>query len=246
MPNLHPEECWGGGLGTAEMRYFDFWAHDTFLDQLFFPDHPDLWGLCDPESTGNGETGGGKVSQVSYGITEIMNIEPQLITKTSRDGLNHYFRIPASEIKEAMPELVKSKNDVDYVNQVALISVLINVVKDQQLEIEELKGSISSYSTNSLEADKFDYSQKLAFDVVPNPVEQNFQLLLNNDSPKFNGILVISDLAGNRLQTFSVTNGSTAHSFTLDSDKVAAGIFLFSLISEENMTVVGSKRVFVK
>lgn len=32
MPNLHPEECWGAGLGNPEQRYFDLWVHDIFTD----------------------------------------------------------------------------------------------------------------------------------------------------------------------------------------------------------------------
>lgn len=84
---------------------------------------------------------------VSYNMKkEFYNIsDPQKLSMAMSDKRKD-FGFLAQEIKEVFPEVVSLDSTTSYysVNYVKLIPVLIEAIKEQQMQIEELKKQIST------------------------------------------------------------------------------------------------------
>ncbi|PBQ30212.1 hypothetical protein CNR22_00045 [Sphingobacteriaceae bacterium] len=161
----------------------------------------------------------------------------------------------AQELEQVFPELVKNiaainlpgkageeqKNIPEYkaVQYVSLIPVLIAAIQEQQAQIEELKkGNATTGITTAVNADNvFSMSQN-----EPNPF--NSETKINYVLPVKNkeAYLAVYDLTGKQVTSFFLTEKGSA-SIILTSEKLAAGIYIYSIIADGK--VMDSKKMIV-
>lgn len=167
--------------------------------------------------------------------------------ESSESGSHYVFQIPTSEVFEAMPELVKTDNDVKFVNQIGLIAVLINALKDQDSEIKELKLDLlelrnSLNNSSKLDDNNVDGKVLSSFQIFPNPVKGDFRIVVNQDRIQK---IIITDLTGSIKNQIDISSGSTSKdlSFNSKSLDLAAGIYLFNAVDNQGEVIASNKVV---
>jgi len=171
-----------------------------------------------------------------------------------------------AEVKEASyknraGERIVTNPDHKSINYTNLIPVLIAGIQEQELTIESLGKTIQSLQ-NQLDAQKQitdQLSQKSSGTTginSINPIETGFQMSQNEPNPfthetvvKYtlpetisNAFMAVYDLTGKQISTFPI-NLKGSSSITITSEKLAAGIYIYSIVADGK--VVDSKRMIV-
>jgi hypothetical protein len=153
----------------------------------------------------------------------------------------------AQELLEIFPELVTEKNGFLAVDYLGMVPVLLQGLKEQQQQINELKQqnvdltkqvSLSA-GINKLTAIEtgFQMSQN-----EPNPFTH--ETVINYALPQTinTAFMAVYDLTGKQITTFPIREKGTA-SITITSQNLAAGIYIYSIVADGK--VVDSKRMIV-
>jgi len=142
---MHPYEDWVGSLGTPTKRFNYMYVYKLYYDQL--EDWSDERLKENIKPLQNNLNRILLLRGVSYNTKkEFYNIsDPQKLSMAMSDKRKD-FGFLAQEIKEVFPEVVSLDSTTSYysVNYVKLIPVLIEAIKEQQMQIEELKKQIST------------------------------------------------------------------------------------------------------
>lgn len=142
--NLHPAEDWAGGLGTADKRFHHIYAYVLHYDQLVAWSDERLKENIQPLQNNLGRIL--QLKGVSYDMKKEFygTSDPKKLAIVMGDRPKD-FGFLAQEIKEVFPEVVSLDSTSNYysVNYVKLIPVLIEAIKEQQVQIEELKKQIT-------------------------------------------------------------------------------------------------------
>lgn len=167
----------------------------------------------------------------------------------------------AQELEEVFPDLVKesampgrdekgnvtaSGETIKSVNYVNLIPVLIAAVQEQQQQIAEQREMIN------------DLSQKLASTTGLNNVDGSNGFTMSQNEPNpFNGetvvkytlpeqvktaSLLVYDLSGKQIASFPIIEKGSS-SLVITSEKLAAGIYIYSIVADNK--IVDSKRMVI-
>ncbi len=150
------------------------------------------------------------------------------------------FGFIAQELKEVLPEAVKLEENGYYsVNYDAIIPVLVEAMKEQNLKIKILESQLplSSYEKNSMQANAPQLMQN-----NPNPFnhQTNIQYYLPPETKSAS--LMIFDLQGKLIKTFNISEYGNA-SMIINANELSAGMFIYSLIVDEK--VVNTKRMIM-
>ncbi|MCK4663567.1 MAG: tail fiber domain-containing protein [Bacteroidales bacterium] len=164
---------------------------------------------------------------------------------------NYTYGLIANEVKELIPELVSydSISDLLALNYDGFIPILIEAIKEQQNEIEELKIEISkinqeleSFKDINTATDIKDNSKIELKQNVPNPFNKNtiIDVFIPNDIKS--AMLIICDLRGTQIQNYEITlRGNT--SITIYGYTLNTGMYLYSLIA--NNKLVDTKQMIL-
>jgi hypothetical protein len=169
----------------------------------------------------------------------------------------------AQEVKEVFPELIREDDKGYYaVNYQGMIPVLLEVLKEQiasnearqklieeqarinseqQKQINELMnktgGATGINQATGAAADGFALEQN-----IPNPFSQETVINYNLPQQVNSASLVVYDLSGKQIASFPITEKG-ASSITITSDKLAAGIYIYSVMADGR--ILDSKRMVV-
>lgn len=141
---MHPYEDWVGSLGTPTKRFNYMYVYKLYYDQL--EDWSDARLKENIKPLENNLSRILLLKGVSYNMKkEFYNISDQEMLSKAMNDSKTDFGFLAQEIKEVFPEVVSLDSTTSYysVNYVKLIPVLIEAIKEQQVQIEELKKQIS-------------------------------------------------------------------------------------------------------
>lgn len=160
----------------------------------------------------------------------------------------------AQEIKEVFPELIR-EDDKGFlsVNYDGMIPVLLEAIKEQnkavvsqQKQIAELQtrleasenktGNATGINQLNSSADGFGLEQN-----IPNPFSHETEIKYTLPKQIKNASLNVYDLSGKQLTSFPLD--INAKSITITSDKLAAGIYIYSVIADGR--IMDSKRMVV-
>ncbi len=132
------------------------------------------------------------------------------------------------------------------VNYTALIPVLIAGIQEQQKQIEDLQAQLAAFQNKTGNATGINQINSGADDFaldqnVPNPFngETNIKYKLTEQTKTAS--LVVYDLSGKQLTSFPLDK--TVSSITITSEKLAAGIYIYSVIADGK--IMDSKRMVV-
>lgn len=207
------------------------------------------------------------IKPLTNALDKIMLLKPSTYTLKSDEykGLSLTTRpqigLIAQEVEEVFPDLVKESGlpgrdekgnliatgeTAKSVNYLNLVPVLIAGMQEQQKQIAEQRELI------------YELSQKLATKTGLNELSNSngFAMLQNEPNP-FNGETVIKytlpaqvktatlfvyDLTGKQIAALPITEKGSS-SVTLTSDKLSAGIYIYSLVADNK--IIDSKRMVV-
>ncbi|PBQ32592.1 hypothetical protein CNR22_12690 [Sphingobacteriaceae bacterium] len=241
-----------GGSGGAGPNWGGFFVGDVYSTTNFYPSDRQLKNDIKP---------------LQNALDKIMSLKPSTYVYKYQDfkGLSlprvQQMGLIAQELEEVFPDLVKetampersedgtviaSGKTFKTINYVSLIPVLISAVQEQQKQIAEQREMINDLTqkmanTTGLNeinaAGGFNMSQN-----EPNPF--NGETVVNYVLPKQvkTASLIVYDLSGKQITTFPITDRETS-SLTITSEKLAAGIYIYSIIADNK--IVDSKRMVV-
>jgi hypothetical protein len=190
-----------------------------------------------------------KVNGKTYNFKKLTGENIKMPINTSKT-----FGFIAQELKNTFPELVRepdSMNTTYSVNYVGMIPVLVEAIKEQQIQIDSLKQLLSK-STSSLKntSDTSILKAKSTLSLAgvalhqnsPNPFNQSTTIGYYLPESVNNPVIYIYDMNGTQIKSYSITergNGSIA----INSYELKPGMYLYTLIA--NGQEIATKRMIL-
>ncbi|GHT76010.1 hypothetical protein FACS189413_14670 [Bacteroidia bacterium] len=143
----------------------------------------------------------------------------------------------AQELQKIFPNLVYSDEDgLLSVNYIGLIPVLVESIKEQQQQIEELKALLTGKNTlrsdNSAEETAaiatINSEAAVLYQNTPNPFTEQTEIRYSIPANTKQAFICIFDMQGAMLKKIDVTKNS--NQITIQGSEFAAGMYLYSLV----------------
>jgi len=176
------------------------------------------------------------------GITEVMydeNGEELPVKEREIIEFSEYGYL-AQELKEVFPDLVSQDSEGYYgVNYIGLIPIIVEAMKEQQLQIEALQAEVLKSVVLRSAADETE-SPKMIDPVIaqcklyqnaPNPFSQNTQIKFYIAEGVKKALLCIYDLQGSQIKQIVITERGEG-SQTISGSELPAGMYLYALIAD--------------
>jgi hypothetical protein len=256
----------GGDAGTSQTACFGVWASAAGQNAVsgYFNGSAYSTGMYQSADAGLKEN----IKPLTNAMDKLKLLKPNNFTYKTEEyrGLNlpqgQQMGLNAQDLEKDFPELVKeikdlsgqmagqktgSSGNLKSVNYTNLIPLLIAGMQEQQKQIEaqqvlisELQQEKASSSTGINEtgaAPNYGMDQN-----IPNPFGS--QTTINYSLPKSAAVatLFVYDLTGKQLASFPIEEKGTS-SITINSEKLAAGIYIYSIVVDGK--VLGTKRMIV-
>ncbi len=156
-------------------------------------------------------------------------------TRGFSEGLNIGFL--AQDVKKVLPELVKVDNDGYYsVNYDGIIPVLVEALKEQQLQIENLKNKITNANsediTSKLQNSSEAKNQNTLEQNIPNPFSKNTTIKYSVSNNSKNALIYLFDMQGALIKTYENLNIGLGE-LVINGGELKAGMYLYSLVVDE-------------
>ena len=186
-----------------------------------------------------------KTIESIYGKTYLWNKEAN--KEMNFDGGGHSGFI-AQELEKVLPHLVATGQNGDKaVNYMELMPYLVeaikeqqNLIKDQQVQIDELKKQISN-SFKTQNADLIQFENTKIISVSPNPSNDVITISLNIEKSVQTASLQVHDLNGKLLNNLTINDRTTNINKTLQKDNFGKGVYIISLVV--NGKSIDSKKI---
>ncbi|MBN2805685.1 MAG: tail fiber domain-containing protein [Prolixibacteraceae bacterium] len=146
----------------------------------------------------------------------------------------------AQEVKEIIPEAVVYEEDEDlyYLEYNAIIPVIVEAIKAQQTQIDQMSEEIEKLSQKSKEksatiddADQSDMQEASLQQNVPNPFSQTTRIGMYLPKEITNAMLYLYNMQGLQMQQFMVhERGYTV--VTIEGKTLQPGIYIYSLVAD--------------
>ena len=156
----------------------------------------------------------------------------------------------AQELETVLPNLVATdSNGLKSVNYIAIISIIVEAMKEQNQKIESLEAEIVKLkkgkstarqaSSNTLETTT---TGAYLYQNTPNPFSKETQIKYYVSESSDDAGIYIYDLNGTQLKSFkNITKGE--NSVTLSASELKPGMYLYSLVADGN--IVDTKRMVI-
>ncbi len=160
----------------------------------------------------------------------------------------HQVGFIAQELEKIVPEaVVTDENGYKSVNYDMIIPILVEAIKEQQKQLDEQKeminaqgdrrtGSATGISQLNSAADGFALDQN-----IPNPFSSETAINYTLPQQIKNASLIVYDLSGKQLTSFPLE--LSAKSISITSEKLSAGIYIYSIMADGK--IMDSKRMVV-
>jgi hypothetical protein len=154
----------------------------------------------------------------------------------------------AQELEKVVPEaVITDENGYKSVNYDMIIPVLVQNAKEQQKQINEqneLINELLSKTNNATGVNQLNNGNEgFALDQnIPNPFSQETVIKYTLTQQTKTAVLNVYDLSGKQITSFPLTDRG-ASSITISSEKLAAGIYIYSVVADGK--IMDSKRMVV-
>ena len=148
----------------------------------------------------------------------------------------------AQDVYSVLPEVVKydKTTDVYGINYAEIVPVLVEAIKEQQTQIEELKTELADCCQNNLKSGSITSSingqsqtgsEAKLYQNNPNPF--SVQTTIRFDIPETvqNAQLHICNMTGTLLKTITINQRGTGN-VTINANEFVAGMYLYSLVCD--------------
>lgn len=250
MANLYPATNWYGTLGSSTKRYGGAYIDHAFINQ--YTTYPSDSRV--KENVVNIENALAKVTElrpIQYDIKE--NFYDSIADPKAREYvMNHGGRnrigFISQEVQVIFPELVSEEPQSGLlgINTIDMIPYLVQAIKEQQKEIEELKdllnketGTANLKSYSLFENESAEAPASLSQN-KPNPFSSETRIEMFVPQSVANAILYVYDLQGKQVKSITVT-GRGATFETIHGSELQAGLYIYSLVTDGKL--IGSKQM---
>lgn len=136
----------------------------------------------------------------------------------------------AQELEKVLPHLVITGEDGrKAVNYIEIIPYLVEAIKDQQQQINDLKSQLTeSFLSNNEELIQF-FNTKI-ISVSPNPSKDNISIAFNIDKNVKSASLQVHDLNGTIMSILNVKERDLNLNRTIQRENFGKGIYIVSLV----------------
>lgn len=136
----------------------------------------------------------------------------------------------AQEVQKVIPSLViQSENGDLAMNYIGLIPVLIEAMKEQQTQINELKFQITD-NFRTQNQDLLQFANTKIISVSPNPSDDEILISVNIDKEVTAAQLQVHDINGTVVSLLNLKERATNISKSLQKDNFGKGIYIVSLV----------------
>jgi hypothetical protein len=159
---------------------------------------------------------------------------------SDKDKNENKIGLIAQEVEKVIPEVIQtSPEGQKAISYSKLVALLIEAIKDQQIQIEELKvqiedccknkeslksASIATYLTENLTGNKAQLDQN-----IPNPFSQGTKIGCFIPDGSTASMLYIYNMNGTQLQQYNI-NGKGKQTVTINGNSFVPGMYLYALV----------------
>ncbi len=225
--------------------------HMQYGGQDNFYVHASGWIYCQGSYIHSDSSFKKDVYEIPNALSKVMELEGVYYKLNYSDSMaifnndENQIGLIAQQVEKVVPEVVKTMHDgtkaVAYQNLVAL---LIEAVKEQQYQIEELKNN--SFKSTSLTADpnqnKLDIGKNVLFQNHPNPFNSKTTIKYSVANEISNAHILIFNMQGTLIKTFNILEKGTGQ-ITINSSELNAGMYMYSLIVDGKL--IDTKRMIL-
>jgi len=175
-----------------------------------------------------------------------INTQEERIDELVEEGKNKYGVI-AQELKEILPDLVLYDEELKLhsVNYVEMIPILVEAIKEQQIQIEELQAAIGSdevlKSAIVNSTDPVPETSHLNQN-APNPFTQETSITYSLDESVVAASLFIYDMSGKQLRSYDLYDRGDSQ-ISIIGGELDAGMYIYSLVADGFL--VGTKQMLL-
>lgn len=174
------------------------------------------------------------------------NTSEETIDKVVEEGKNKYG-VVAQELKEILPDLVDYDDEAELyaVNYVEMIPILIEAIKEQQVQIEELQAAIGSgealkgaaVNNTSPDPESSTLSQN-----APNPFTEETTISYSLAEMVGSATLFIYDMSGKQLRSYNLHDRGDSQ-INIIGGELDAGMYMYSLVADG--LLIGTKQMLL-
>jgi len=168
-------------------------------------------------------------------------ITPEIFKQIQEEKSRKQMGIIAQEVEKIIPEVVRTREDgLKSVAYHEMIGLLIEAIKEQQVQIEELRAEIDNTKISSFRSSSETTGinntlavQSKLYQNTPNPFNLNTQIKFYVPENATNAQIFIYDLQGKQIKNTLLTQRGEG-TFIISGSELAAGMYLYSLIVDGN------------
>jgi hypothetical protein len=141
-----------------------------------------------------------------------------------------YLGVIAQDVEKIVPEVVKTlENGYKAVNYAALVPLLIEAIKEQQVTIEELKEKLNKIDETTGLDEMDNLSTAALAQNAPNPFNEKTEIKYFIPENSNEASLFIYNMNGVQIKEVKLTNKGNS-SITISGSELDAGMYLYALI----------------
>ncbi len=166
--------------------------------------------------------------------------DEKVLTRLEKERKNKVGFI-AQEVNEVLPEVVRfdDSTDVYSINYSEIVPVLVEAMKEQQAQIDELKNDLADCCQKNLKSSTItgtgdvdiQSTQTKLYQNNPNPFSTQTSVRFEIPSTTQAAQLHICNMTGTLLKTISI-NQRGAGQATINANEFVAGMYLYSLVCD--------------
>lgn len=147
----------------------------------------------------------------------------------------------SQDVKKVLPEAVRTLEDgSEVVSYNDLVALLIEAVKEQQIQIEELQSLYSSETSKQTKSasvttvsrdDLFDDSGPILYQNTPNPFTENTEIRYFISNEVETATLYVYNMQGSQIKSLQL-HGRGEDSVVISGSELQAGMFIYALVAD--------------
>lgn len=250
-PMLRPSWSNSARIGLSNYKLYYLYSNNVWYDNLY-----DMSDISIKENIRSIESPLDAILQVrgiQYDLKReyFTNTPEEKIDELVEEGKNKYG-VVAQELKEVLPDLVVYNEEAKLygVNYVELIPILVEAIKEQQVQIEELKAAIgtsvalkgATVTNTSPDPQLTESSLSTLHQNAPNPFTEETTISYSLGGNVGSATLFIYDMSGKQLRSYNLHERGDSQ-INIIGGELDAGMYMYSLVADG--LLIGTKQMLL-
>jgi len=245
-PNLKPSWSNSARIGLYNNKMYYIYSNHVWYDNLY--DMSDIRIKENIRSIDSPLAAIRQVRGIQYDLKReyFTNTQEEKIDELVEEGKNKYG-VVAQELMEVLPDLVVYNEEAKLygVNYVEMIPILVEAIKEQQVQIEELQAAIGSGEAlkgAAVNATSPDPESSTLFQNAPNPFTEETTINYSLGEMVGSATLFIYDMSGKQLRSYNLHERGDSQ-INIIGGELDAGMYMYSLVADGYL--IGTKQMLL-